>query len=203
MKNNLSIVVTERIEQKILFIRNKKVILDRDLACLYKTDTRALNQAVKRNMKRFPSDFMFQLTKPELGEVITNCDNLRPLKYAPNLPFAFTEQGVAMLSSVIKSERAIAINIHIMRVFTRLRELMLKHQDLDQRITALEKKYNRKFKNIFEAIRQLLEPPLPPPKPKFPIGFHAFMPADNEKRQARTRTCLSKKAPPGIKKACK
>lgn len=175
MKHKNNIVVIERIEQKILLIRGKKVMLDRDLAKLYNVPTRILNQAVRRNISRFPQDFMFQLTKSEFKDwksqiVTSNSDKMGLRKR----PLAFTEHGILMLSSVLNSERAIKVNIHIMRVFTRLRELMIQHKDLEQRINALERKCDRKFKSIFEAIRQLLEPPLPPPQPRIPIGFHAF-----------------------------
>ena len=167
-------MITEKIEQRILLIRNKKVILDRELAYLYEVETKALNQAIRRNPERFPKDFMFRLNRREIHELVTNCDRFNMLKHSSALPCAFTEQGVAMLSSVLNSKRANAINIHNMRVFTKLRELMVQHKDLEQRIDSLERKYDRKFKNIFEAIRQLIAPPLPPAKPKLPIGFHAF-----------------------------
>ncbi len=174
MKTKTELLITTKIEQRIFLIRGQKVMLDRDLAELYNVPTHRLNEQVKRNIKRFPADFMFKLSSREKEEVIANCDNLSRMKFSPSLPFAFTEQGVAMLSSVLNSERAIAVNIHIMRTFTRLRKLMLEHKDLHQKITALERKYNRKFSAIFEAIRQLLTPPTPPTKPKLPIGFHAF-----------------------------
>jgi hypothetical protein len=106
-----NIVPVERIENKIFQIRGKRVMLDRDLAELYDVSTKALNQAVKRNLKRFPEDFMFRLTAVEKHEVVTNCDHLKVLKFSPQLPYAFTEQGVAMLSSVLGSERAIMVNI--------------------------------------------------------------------------------------------
>jgi len=151
-------------------------MLDRDFAELYGVPTKRLNEQVKRNPTRFPDDFMFRLNRREVNEVVANCDHLRDLKFSHSRPYAFTEQGVAMLSSVLNSERAIAVNIHIMRVFTRLRELMAQHKDLEQRINELEKKYDAQFKSIFEAIRHLLEPlPRPTPEPKLPIGFHAFM----------------------------
>ncbi|MBF0485653.1 MAG: ORF6N domain-containing protein [Candidatus Omnitrophica bacterium] len=180
-------MVTERIEQRILVVRGKKVILDRDLAELYGVPTKRLNEQVKRNPARFPDDFMFRLTRREVNEVVAICDHLQELKFSHSMPYAFTEQGVAMLSSVLNSDRAIAVNIHIMRVFTRLRELMLRHKDIEQRIDDLEKRYDRKFKNIFEAIRQLLKPPLPPPKPKIPIGFHAFQKTGERTKNHETK----------------
>lgn len=116
------LVTIERIEAKIILIRGQKVMLDRDLAELYGVPTKRLNEQVKRNIKRFPEDFMFQLTKEEKIELVANCDHLRPLKYSTQLPYVFTEQGVAMLSSVLNSERAILVNIQIMRTFTPLEQ---------------------------------------------------------------------------------
>jgi hypothetical protein len=165
MKTTLPI---ERITNKIFFIHNQNVILDSDLAVLYGVTTKALNQAVKRNEKRFPSDFMFRLTKEEKKELVTNCDRLEKLKHSTSLPRAFTEQGVAMLSSVLNSERAIAVNIQIMRAFTQLRQLLLTHKDLKNKIESMEKKYDQQFQIVFEAIKQLLEED---EKPKKKIGF--------------------------------
>ena len=167
-------VAVEVIATRILEIRGKKVMLDRDLARLYGVSTKALNQAVKRNIRRFPADFMFELTIPEKERVVTICDHLRALKFSHQLPYAFTEQGVAMLSSILNSERAIQVNILIMRAFTKLREILLTHKELAVKIDALEKKYaehDETIKGIFEAIKQLLEPP--PKKEKRIIGFKA------------------------------
>ncbi|GAI89756.1 unnamed protein product, partial [marine sediment metagenome] len=123
------------IQQIIFNIRGQRVILDLNLAQLYKVETRALKQAVKRNIDRFPSDFMFELTKDEWKELITNCDNLPDaVKFSPALPFAFTEQGVAMLSTVLRSERAIKVNIEIMRAFVILRKMALQYGELWQKI---------------------------------------------------------------------
>ena len=144
-------------------------MLDRDLAFLYGVTTKSLNQAVKRNLKRFPSDFMFQLTTEEIKKVVTNCDHLSNLKFSHACPFAFTEHGILMLSSVLNSERAIEVNIQIMRIFAKIRELMITHKDLRQKIEEMERKYDRQFQIVFEAIKKLLEPP--PEKPKLPIGF--------------------------------
>lgn len=145
-------------------------MLDRDLAQLYDVPTGVLNQAVKRHANRFPVDFMFQLDIKEMANwksqiVISNSSLRMGLR---RRPFVFTEQGVAMLSSVLNSERAAMVNVEIMRVFVRLREMALTHKDLAQRLDELERKYNRRFKLVFEAIRELLEPSVPP-KPK--IGF--------------------------------
>ncbi len=174
MKNASSkindIVPQEAIENKILFLRGKKVMLDKDLAMLYKVETRALNQAVKRNLKRFPKDFMFQLTEEEVNIKVSQ--NVIPSKRSlgGSLPYAFTENGIAMLSSVLNSERAVEVNIQIMRTFTRLREMLLTHKDLQRKIEAMEKKYDYQFKVVFDAIKQLLEPA---EKPKKRIGFLA------------------------------
>lgn len=148
-------------------------MLDRDLAALYAVSTKALNQAVKRNIKRFPGDFMFQLNLSEKNRVVTNCDHLKALTFSYRLPYAFTERGVAMLSSVLNSERAIQVNILIMRAFTKLRELLLTHKDLAIKLKRLEKKYaehDEKIQAIFQVIKQLLKPP--PEEPKRKIGFH-------------------------------
>ena len=166
-----SIVLQERIEKKIFLIRGKKVMLDKDLAILYEVPTKRLNEQVKRNSERFPEDFMFQLTKREKAEVVANCDHLKTLKFSPQLPYAFTEQGVAMLSSVLNSKRAVMVNIQIMRTFTKIRELLVTHKDLQRKIEDMESKYDEQFKIVFEAIRQLLEPTPAPAKPKGRIGF--------------------------------
>lgn len=167
-------IAVEVIATKIFQIRGRKVIVDRDLSYLYGVPTKALNQAVKRNMGRFPDDFMFQLTELEVKELVTICDRFNTMKHSTVMPYAFTEQGVAMLSSVLNSERAIRVNILIMRAFTKLREILLTHKELAVKIDALEKKYaehDETIKGIFEAIKQLLEPP--PEKEKRIIGFKA------------------------------
>ncbi|MEE9604045.1 MAG: ORF6N domain-containing protein [Candidatus Scalindua sp.] len=158
----------ETIEGKILLIRHKKVMLDTDLALLYEVEIRALNQAVKRNIERFPGDFMFQLTKGEYESLRSQFVTLRRGQHRKYLPYAFTEQGVAMLSSVLNSKRAIQVNIQIMRAFIKLREMLLTHKELKQKIEAMERKYDYQFKIVFDAIKKLLEPP---EKPKGKIGF--------------------------------
>lgn len=166
---DMEIVPQQLIETKILIIRGKKVMIDRDLAMLYDVETRALNQAVRRNIKRFPEDFMFQLTKEEMNHwksqiVISNREKMGLRKR----PYAFTENGVAMLSSVLNSERAIQVNIQIMRTFTKIREMLVTHKELRRKIEEMEKKYDYQFKIVFNAIKQLLEPVQ---KPKKRIGF--------------------------------
>ncbi|MFA5804507.1 MAG: ORF6N domain-containing protein [Melioribacteraceae bacterium] len=146
------------VAQLIRFIRGEKVILDRDIAQLYNIETRALKQAVKRNIKRFPRDFMFVLNKEEFiswrSQFVTSDSDRKGLRYAP---MAFTEQGVAMLSSVLNSERAIEINIAIMRAFVKLRQLMESNKNLAKKIAALESKYNGQFQIVFETIKQLMQ----------------------------------------------
>lgn len=160
-------IMPERIETRILTIRSRKVMLDHDLAKLYGVATKALNQAVKRNALRFPPDFMFQLSQEEKDEVVTICDHLQTLRFSPRLPYAFTELGVAMLSSMLNSEKAIQVNIQIMRTFVRLKEIMLTHKDLWIKIDAMEKKYDQQFQVVFKAIKMLLEKPKEDPPKRF------------------------------------
>lgn len=161
----------EVVEEKIFLIRGHRVMLDRDLAGLYGVETKVLNQAVKRNMKRFPKDFMFQLTPSEKSELVTNCDRFKTLKHSTSTPFAFTGQGVAMLSSILNSDRAIEVNIAIMRVFVKLREMIATNKDLAHKLDQHERKIERhdeEIRLIFDAIRQLMTPPEPKRKR---IGF--------------------------------
>jgi hypothetical protein len=148
----------QAIQTKIYELRGQKVMLDYDLAELYETETRTLKQAVKRNMKRFPPDFMFLLTKAEWREVITICDNLpKSIKYSPVTPFAFTEQGVAMLSGVLNSDKAIDVNIAIMRAFIALKQFALTNTALNNKLKELEESYDKQFKDVYEAIDYLLQ----------------------------------------------
>jgi hypothetical protein len=159
----------ERIETTIIDLRGHKVMLSTDLASLYGVPTKVLNQAVKRNLGRFPDDFMFQLTKDELSSLrsqfVTSNEGRGGTRYRP---FAFTEQGVAMLSSVLRSERAVRVNIEIMRAFVRQRRMLGTHDDLKRKLDALERKYDSQFKVVFDAIRQLMTPP---DHPRRRIGF--------------------------------
>jgi hypothetical protein len=169
----ISPVATERIEQAILVLRGHKVLLDTDLAALYQVETRALVQAVKRNLERFPDDFMFQLNNQELSalrsqSVISNAPGRGGRRTAP---YAFTEQGVAMLSTVLNSPRAIAVNIEIMRAFVKLRVVLASNKALARRLDQLEASTDEKFTVVFVAIRQLMAPP--EPKKKRGIGFLA------------------------------
>ena len=164
------LIPREIIEQKIYFVRGQKVMLDRDLAILYRVKAIRLREQVKRNRKRFPDDFMFQLT-PEETEAMVSQNAIPSQKHlGGHLPYVFTEQGVAMLSSVLNSERAILVNIQIMRTFTKLRKMLLTHEDLRKKIEEMEKKYDGQFQVVFNAIKKLMEPP--PEKPKRRIGFH-------------------------------
>jgi hypothetical protein len=154
---NTILVPVEELAQQIFILRGKKVMFDFSLAQLYDMETRVLKQQVRRNSDRFPEDFLFELTRDEWEEVITNCDNLSiNNRYKPFPPFAFTEQGVAMLSSVLRSQRAIMVNIAIMRAFVRLRQLIDANRDLVKRIDSMEEKYDQKFKLVFEAIKELI-----------------------------------------------
>lgn len=164
------LVPIEVIERRILLIRRHKVMLDSHLAELYQVPTKRLNEAVKRNMARFPEDFMFQLTTEETdslrSQLATSNERRGGRRY---LPFVFTEQGVAMLSTALNSERAIAVNIAIMRTFVRLRQILATHKELAGRLAAMEKKYDQHSKVVFDILRQLTEPP--PDPPKRAIGF--------------------------------
>lgn len=158
-----ALVPIEIIEGKILLIRGQKIMLDRDLAQLYGVETRVLNQAVRRNIDRFPADFMFSLTREEImriSQIVTSSGHSRSetLKFSKSV-MAFTEHGVAMLSSVLNSQRAVQVNIQIMRTFAKLREIISQHKDLAKRLDELEKKYDTQFKVVFDAIRQLMTPP--------------------------------------------
>ena len=161
----------ERIEGKILLIRNQKVMIDRDLAELYGVTTKRLNEQVKRNKHRFPEDFMFRLTKREKQEVVVNCDHLFRLKFSPVLPLAFTEYGAVMLASVLSSPKAIKMSLFVVRAFVRLREILSTHKELAQKLKELELKidsHDQQIQATFDVMNQLLTPP---EKPKRKIGF--------------------------------
>lgn len=164
-----ALVPIELIEKKILLIRGHKVMLDSDLAVLYGVTTKRLNEQVRRNLRRFPLDFMFQLTSDEAESLRSQFATSKRggRRY---LPYVFTEQGVAMLSSVLNSERAIEVNILIMRAFVKLREMLATHKDLAKKLEEMEKKYDEQFKVVFEAIYELMKPPEPK---KRQIGFKA------------------------------
>jgi hypothetical protein len=169
VSKNRSLIPIERIERMILLIRGQKVMLDSDLAELYGVTTKRLNEQVRRNLSRFPEDFVFQLTESESdllrSQIATSKTGRGGRRY---LPYVFTEQGVAMLSSVLNSERAIKVNIEIMRAFVRLRQILASNKELAKKLNELEKKYDAQFKIVFDVIRELMRTPEPK---KRPIGF--------------------------------
>ena len=166
MGDKKALVPAEVIVRKILFLRGEKVLLDRDLAELYGVETRVLNQAVSRNKKRFPEDFMFTLAREEIKRISQSVTSSK-IKYSKRVT-AFTEQGVAMLSSVVNSDRAIEVNIAIMRAFVQLRKMIASNEELARKLDELEEKYDEQFRIVFEAIRALIEHDEKPPKK---IGF--------------------------------
>lgn len=187
-------VMLPRIESRILVVRGQKVIVDADLAELYGVHTRRLNEQVKRNMQRFPTDFMFKLSAAEKAEVVANCDHLQKLKFSKVLPYAFTEHGAIQAANVLASPRAVEMGIYVVRAFVRLKEAAASHLDLAMRLTELEEKtedlafshesFSRntraQLKQLFDALRELMVPPDPP---KRPIGF--VMPED---KSGKTRS---------------
>ncbi len=171
-KGVIDLIPQETIASEIFLLRGKKVMLDRNLARLYGVTTGNLNKAIKRNIERFPEDFMFQLTKDEEKTLRFQFGSLKRGQHPKYLPYVFTEQGVAMLSSVLRSKRAIQVNIAIMRVFVRLKEIISTHKELAYKLNELERKiekHDEEICNIFEAIRQLMAPP--PEKKRRIIGF--------------------------------
>jgi hypothetical protein len=218
MKATSQLIPAERIERRILFVRGQKVLLDFQLAELYEVPTKALNQAVKRNLERFPEDFMFQLSEEEVGlvlrsQIVTSSSeeqpkSLRTKGASSNLrsqivtsswdenhggrrffPYAFTEQGVAMLSSVLRSPRAVQVNIAIMRTFVQLRRMLASHADLAKKLASLERKYDEKFRVVFDAIRELMEPSVPEQKRE--IGFHTNLSERGTRPRSRSRAKVS------------
>ena len=173
IKKENSIVTQEIIEQKIYLIRGKKVMLDKDLAVLYGVETKTLKRAVKRNIERFPEDFMFQLGIEETKILRYQFGTLEKGQYSKYLPFAFTEQGVAMLAGVLKSKRAIEVNVQIIRTFVKLREMIISNKELRAKIEEMERKYDKRFKAVFDTLRNLLESELQEKEveKRSPIGF--------------------------------
>jgi len=167
-----SLILEEKIEKKIFLIRGKKVMLDKDLALLYGVSAKRLNEQVKRNLDRFPDDFMFQLTSEEAISLRSQFATLKRGQHRKYLPYAFTEQGVSMLSSVLNSKRAIHVNIQIMRTFTKLREIIATNKELKDKLNELESRvtnHDEKIQSIFNAIHKLIEPQINKPKTK--VGF--------------------------------
>ena len=172
MANSKSIVKVGKIQQCILLIRGAKVIIDADLAEAYGVPTRRLNEQVRRNLKRFPGDFMFQLTLDEKAEVIANCDHLEKLKFSKALPLAFTEHGAIMAASILNSQKAVEVSVFVVRAFVQLREVLAGHKEIARKISQLERKlgdHDQQIMVLIEAIKQLMDPKLPPKTRR--IGF--------------------------------
>lgn len=168
-----SLVAAESIAQSILLIRGHKVMLDADLAELYGVPTKALNQAVRRNMERFPADFMFQLSQDEKTEVVTNCDHLAKLKYSRTLPYAFTEHGALMLGNVLKSDRAVEVSLLVVRAFVQMREMLSTNKEVAAKLLELERKvssHDQAIAGLINTIKQLM---MHPSENSRPIGFTA------------------------------
>ncbi|MFH1581340.1 MAG: ORF6N domain-containing protein [Pseudomonadota bacterium] len=188
MMEGKALIPIERIENVIIQIRDHKVIIDTDLAKIYGVTTRKLNQAIKRNIDRFPPDFLFQLTQKEKEEVITICDHLENLKYSPYLPFVFTEHGTIMAASVLNSERAIHVSVYVVRAFVKLREMVSTHKELALKFLEMEQRlesHDEQIQAVFEAIQQLMTLPA---KPRKKIGFIV-----KEKQAAYSRRGIKRK----------
>jgi len=191
MSENTSLIPVERIERCILLIRGERVMMDSDLAELYGVETKVLNQAVKRNAARFPADFMFRLTSVEADELRRLRSQFVTLKRGEHrkyLPYAFTEHGALMLANVLNSERAAQTSVQVVRAFVRLRQMLASNAELARKLEALEKKYDRQFKVVFDAIRQLISPPVPKRRE---IGFHVKY-AEATKTKVRCRGLATK-----------
>ena len=169
MDGQMSLVPVERIERAILSIRGEKVMLDSDLAELYGVETKRLNEQVRRNLSRFPPDFMFQLTSQEWESLRSQFATLKRGEHRKYLPCAFTEHGALMLANVLNSERAAQTSVQVVRAFVRLRQMLASNAELARKLAALENKYDAQFKVVFDAIRQLMSPPEPKRRE---IGFH-------------------------------
>jgi hypothetical protein len=203
-------VVAPRIESRIQLVRGLRVMIDADLAELYGVPTKALNQAVKRNAARFPTDFMFQLDAPEKAEVVTNCDHLQKLKYSKALPFAFTEYGAVALANVLASSQAVEMGIYVVRAFVHLRQAAGLNAELSKRLAQLEQQTERvemshdtfsrntraQLKQVMDALRELMVPPEPP---KRPIGFVHPQEAAKPKANARKVGAAKKTASAPVK----
>lgn len=168
MSQHNELIPIETIENRILLLRNQRVILDVDLAELYGVTTKALNQAVKRNVERFPQDFTFILSQVEMNELVTNCDRFKNLKHSSALAYAFTEHGAVMAANVLRSERAVAASIYVVRAFIRLRQFLASHKELADKLAELERQvgtHDKAIVSLFQAIRKLMAP-LPQKKKK-------------------------------------
>ena len=185
------VVPTDKIERSILLIRGQKVILDTDLAELYGVSTKVFNQAIKRNKKRFPSDFIFRLTKDEKREVVTNCDHLARLRFSPVHPRAFTEHGALMAANMLNTSRAVTMSVYVIRAFVKMREGLAANAAILSRLAEIDRTlllHDAALRDIYQRLRPLLEPPPQPPKPQ--IGFHVkedVLPYRIRRRAERTR----------------
>jgi hypothetical protein len=169
----VSTIIPETVARQILLLRGQRVMLDADLAELYGVTTKRLNEQVKRNIERFPDDFMFQLNAGEKAEVVANCDHLDKLKFSPSLPYAFTEHGALMLGNVLKSSRAVEVSLLVVRAFVQIREMLSAHKDIAAKVDQLERKlssHDQAIAGLIDAIRQLMNPPAPARRG---IGFTA------------------------------
>lgn len=169
MKKSNCLIPHEKIFRTILFLRGQKVMLDADLAELYGVSTKRLNEQVRRNMGRFPADFMFRLTPEEKKEVVANCDHLKQLKFSSVLPHAFAEYGAIMLATVLNTRLAVRMSLQIVRAFVKLREILATHKNLARKIEEMEMQYDANFRVLFNAVRKLSDPPA---RKKRMIGFH-------------------------------
>jgi hypothetical protein len=172
MANSSALLSIDLVSTRIVALRGQRVILDRDLAALYGVDTRALNQAVKRNLERFPSDFLFQLSADEKAALAETFPHLEKLRFSRTQPFAFTEHGAIMAASVLNSPRAVEVSVLVVRAFVKLRELLFTHKELAKKFTELESRlanHDVAIQQLLQAIRQLMHEPPAPPKPR--IGF--------------------------------
>src|SRR5262245_21096202 len=195
MDRRISLVPLERVERAIILVRGEKVLLDRDLAEIHDVETRALNQAVKRNAERFPIDFMFQLTAAEANAVRLSRSHSVILKRGENikyLPYAFTEHGALMLANVLNSERAVQTSVQVVRSFVRLRQMLTSNAELARKLAALEKKYAAQFKVVFDAVRRLMPSPDTARKE---IGFHVKRQDYQPKARMRYRHASSAASP--------
>ena len=180
-----SLIPATRIERRILLLRGEKVMLDSDLAFLYGVATKVLNQAVKRNLERFPADFMFQLSKDEAAQISrSQIVTLKRGEHRKFRPYAFTEQGIGMLSGVLNSPRAIQVHVAIIRTFVQLRQILASHSDLARKLATLEGKYDQQFRVVFDAIRALMSEKK---SPKREIGFHTLMPKPSKSDGAKAK----------------
>lgn len=169
--NEKGLIPQEVVENRIFVIRGFKVMIDKDLAELYEVETKNLNLQVKRNIERFPGEFMFQINAEEKAELVANCNRFKTLKHSSSLPYAFTEHGIAMLASVLRSERAVKMSIYIIKTFIKLRRFIATHKEIADKLGQLELKikgHDTEIKALFDAIRQLMAPEEKPPKR---IGF--------------------------------